>query len=191
MPRDSLKGAVLHPSKTIGEGENKVTIHDVEVNGTVVKNAALEVESGPLKGFVRPDFAKMEAVLEEDDPIRGHPTDPYKRIDVRSSSRPIRIAVGGKVVAESTRSVHLFETGLPDRYYIPRTAVKPGVLLKPSSTTFYCPYKGHSSYFDVVPEAGAEPVKDIVWYYETPLLEVLPIRDLVSSDAVGLSECAF
>jgi uncharacterized protein (DUF427 family) len=178
LPKTSLKNASLSGGRKVGEGKTAVTIYDVIVNGTAFDDAVMSVESGPLEGFLRPDAFKMEAWFEEDDPIRGHPTDPYKRIDVRRSSRPIKVGVSGEIVAEATWAVHLYETGLPVRYYLPRTALKPGIL-RESETSFYCPYKGTSKYYDVNPKPGAEPVKDIVWYYDTAMVAVEAIHDLV------------
>ena len=65
----------------------------------------------------------FDAWLEEDEPIAGHPRDPYHRVDVRRSSRPVRIEVDGEVVAETTRARLLFETNLPLRFYLPREDV--------------------------------------------------------------------
>lgn len=58
--------------------------------------------------------------------------DPFKRVDVLRSSCRIRIEVGGVVLAETTRAMLLYETGLPRRTYIPPLDVKME-LLKPSS----------------------------------------------------------
>ena len=51
--------------------------------------------------------------LEEDEPVMGHPHDPFKRIDVLRSNRHVRVEVGGVTVAESARPMMLIETSLP------------------------------------------------------------------------------
>ena len=51
-----------------------------------------------------------------------HPKDPYKRVDVIPSSRHILVKVNETVVAESNSALLLFETGLPTRYYLPKTS---------------------------------------------------------------------
>lgn len=112
-------------------------------------NAAVLFRKGPLDGFVRLDFQAMDGWFEEEDAIFGHPADPYKRIDVRRSTRPIKVEVEGVVVAETAWAMHLYETSLPVRYYLPRTSVM-WDMLKPSDTTSFCPYKGYAKYFDVV-----------------------------------------
>jgi uncharacterized protein (DUF427 family) len=42
-------------------------------------------------------------------------------------------------------------------------------LLRPSDTTSVCPWKGTSSYYDIV--IGADQAKDVAWYYPEPKSE--------------------
>ncbi len=72
-----------------------------------------------IKDYVAFYWNKMDAWYEEDDEIFVHPRDPYKRIDVVNSSRPVRVVLGGETVADTKRARFLFETRLPTRYYIP------------------------------------------------------------------------
>jgi uncharacterized protein (DUF427 family) len=132
--------------------------------------------SGPaasLSGLVRIQFDAMDQWFEEDTPIFIHPKDPFKRIDVLSSSRPIRIIIDGQIVAEAAHSMHLYETGLPCRYYLPRRAIRQDVL-RPSSTVTHCPYKGSAEYFSV--EVDGKLHEDIVWFYDQPLIECAKIE---------------
>lgn len=114
--------------------------------------------------------------LEEDVPIYVHPKDPFKRVEILHSSRPIEVKVGGKTVAKSANSVHLLETSLPTRYYIPLAAVDQSVLRKSDSIT-QCPYKGDAEYFNVV--VDEEERKDLVWYYRLPTHESAQVAGLV------------
>ena len=59
------------------------------------------------------------------------------------SSRHVRVEVDGTTVAESTSPRMLFETGLPVRYYLPKTHVRMD-LLTPTDTVTHCPYKGQA-----------------------------------------------
>ena len=114
-----------------------------------------------LPGHVVLDFAAFDAWYEEDERVRGHPRDPFTRIDVRRTSRPVRIEVDGEVLAETVRARLLFETGIHTRFYLPREDVH-GELV-PSERRSYCPYKGEASYFSL----GRHT--DIAWSYEHPL----------------------
>ena len=53
----------------------------------------------------------------------------------------------GSVLAESSAPLIVSETGLADRFSLPRADVK--VALEPGVRTWTCPYKGHASYWSV------------------------------------------
>jgi uncharacterized protein (DUF427 family) len=125
-----------------------------------------------LPGYVVLDFAAFDAWYEEDERIFGHPRDPFHRVDVRRSSRPLRIELDGEVLAETTSARMLFETSLPTRFYIPKDDVAVG--LRPSARRSYCPYKGQASYW------SSEAAEDIAWSYEDPLPELVVITGLVA-----------
>ena len=74
--------------------------------------------------------------------------------------------VGGETVAESSRPVLVFETGLPVRYYLPKLDVRLD-LLTPTGTVTRCPYKGQARYWTV--PAGGKAVEDAAWSYTYPL----------------------
>ena len=89
-----------------------------------------------------------------------------------------RCVIHGETVADTTRPVLLFETGLPTRYYIPKLDVRLD-LLRPSTTTTACPYKGRADYFSVaVP--GPPVVDDIAWVYPKPIVQVPTIENHLS-----------
>ena len=75
---------------------------------------------------MRIPFAAVGAWFEEDVEIYVHPKDPYKRVDILASSREVRVEMGGREVARSRGGCWLFETGLPVRYYLEKTAVSGG-----------------------------------------------------------------
>jgi uncharacterized protein (DUF427 family) len=111
--------------------------------------------------------------LEEDEPVMGHPHDPFKRIDVLHSRRPVRVEVGGVVVAESARPMMLIETSLPARWYLPSDDVRMD-LLTPSETRTVCAYKGIASYL------SADGAPDIAWSYPDPLHDAVPVKNMLS-----------
>jgi uncharacterized protein (DUF427 family) len=145
---------------------------DVIVGGRRRRSAAFRPDDPDLTGHVTFDFNAFEW-HEEDEPIVGHPHDPFKRIDILASSRHIRLEWGGRLLAESSRPLLLFETLLPVRFYLPRADVV--VDLEPTDTVSFCAYKGRASYFSV-PDGPA----DVAWSYHQPLREAEPVRDYVA-----------
>ena len=71
----------------------------------------------------------------------------------------------------------VFETGLPTRYYLDRSAVD-FTHLRPTDTVTPCPYKGRTSAYWSV-EAGGELHPDLAWSYDFPTRQLSPIAGLV------------
>jgi len=132
--------------------------------------------NGALKGLVRLEFGSMDQWLEEETPIYVHPKDPFKRIDILPSSRLVEVKVAGRSVAKTSFAVHLLETGLPTRYYLPLASVDQSVLRKSELVT-KCPYKGDAEYYHIV--VNGEEHKDLVWYYRNPTHESAGIAGLL------------
>ena len=106
----------------------------------------------------------------------GHLRDPFHRVDVHESSRPVTVRIGDRVIAHSERPKLLIETGLPMKVYVPRADVVGGVLA-PAEKRTTCPYKGEAHYWDV---AG---IADAAWSYESPLPEAIKVQGHLSFDA--------
>jgi uncharacterized protein (DUF427 family) len=138
--------------------------------------AGFRLADEDLAGYVALDFDAFDDWYEEEDRIAGHPGDPFHRIDVRRSARPVRIEVDGEVVAETTRARLLFETQLPMRFYLPREDVR--AQLHPSSVRTFCPYKGEASYWSL--DAGGRGHRDLGWSYEQPLPDAAAVTGLVA-----------
>ena len=143
----------------------------------VQKSAARLYDSGPVAGSVRFEWDAIDW-FEEDEPIIGHPRNPYVRVDALRSHRHIKVELDGVVLAETHSPVLLFETGLPTRYYIDRTDVMFSHLQK-SETQTICPYKGITSqYWNVT--AGETVYPDLAWTYDYPLREVAAIAGMIA-----------
>jgi uncharacterized protein (DUF427 family) len=129
-----------------------------------------------LSGHAAFYWGKLDEWWVEDEQVFGHPRDPYHRIDTYRTTRPVRVSVDGAVVAESTRAVALFESGLPPRFYLPAEDVRME-LLEPSETKTRCAYKGVASYLHV--RAGDTFHEDLAWTYPEPERDALSVRDLI------------
>jgi uncharacterized protein (DUF427 family) len=127
-------------------------------------------EASWLTGYAGFYWGAMDEWYDEDERVagsepgseQGHLRDPYHRVDVRRSSRPVRVKIGDTVLAETTHPLLLSETGLPNRFYIMPADVRQD-LLEPSDTHTHCPYKGTASYWSVI--AGDRKLTDAVWSY--------------------------
>jgi uncharacterized protein (DUF427 family) len=127
---------------------------------------------------IRFDWAALDAWYEEDEQVFVHPRNPYSRVDALRSGRAVRIELDGLVLAESSAPVAVFETGLPPRWYLERTAVD-FTHLRPSDTETACPYKGRTTgYWSVQTSEALYP--DLAWTYDFPTAPLLPIAGLVA-----------
>ena len=138
--------------------------------------AAFRPADPDFAGRVVVDFDGVDAWYEEDERVVSHPRDPFHRIDVLASSRPVRLELDGQLLAESTRPRMLFETLLPVRFYLPAEDVR--CELRPSRTRTWCAYKGEASYWSAV--LGDTVVPDLVWSYPDPRLDAAPVGGLLS-----------
>jgi uncharacterized protein (DUF427 family) len=131
-----------------------------------------------LAGTVRFDWAALDSWYEEDEEVFVHPRNPYVRVDALRSTRQVRVELDGNKLAESSSTVMVFETGLPTRYYFNRTEVD-FARLEPTDTVTSCPYKGMTTgYWSV--RIGDTVHKDLVWAYDFPTRQLIPIAGLVA-----------
>ncbi|TKW49269.1 hypothetical protein CTA1_4059 [Colletotrichum tanaceti] len=176
-PKDAFLGAAAAAAAHVVQ----VTVPGSNGGESVTTDRALrfsedEALSGAFRGMVRLEFGSMEGWLEEDTPIYVHPKDPFKRIDILPSSRPVEVRVAGKTVAKTGFAVHLLETGLPTRYYLPPASVDRAALRRSGLVT-QCPYKGDAEYYHVV--VDGEEHRDLVWYYRLPTHESAGVAGLL------------
>jgi uncharacterized protein (DUF427 family) len=146
---------------------------EIHARGTERTVAAFRPTDPDLAGYVLVDFDGFDAWFEEDEPNLAHPRDPFHRVEVLHSSRPVRVEVGGVVIAESASPYMLFEPPLPVRYYFAPGEVRAD-LLDTSDTVTRCAYKGEANYWS----AAGEP--DIAWGYQAPLRDAAEIAGRIA-----------
>lgn len=152
---------------------------DLEVEGRLIPRAAWIRDEAELRDLLIFSWQPgvLDRWLEEDEEVAVHPRDPHKRVEAIASSRHIKVAVGGVVLADSNRPVLLFETELPTRYYLPRDDVNFDALTS-SANTSLCPYKGEADqYWSVV---GQPEAKNVAWSYSAPFPAVAKIAGRVA-----------
>ena len=155
--------------------------HTVKVGEVAREGVARLYTDSPvagLSGRVRFDWAGLDSWFEEDEQVFVHPRNPYTRVDAIRSSRTVLVELDGVVLAASDSPVFVFETGLPTRYYLPRTDVN-FEHLRHTDTETACPYKGVTSDYWSVEIAGTVHA-DLAWSYNFPTAALLPITNLIA-----------
>ena len=168
--------AVLDPSTGFTFHSTEGRAFDIVTGTSTLHAAAFAPADADFDGYVIVDFDAFDEWREEDDVLVGHARDPFKTVDTRRSSRHVDVEIGGVRVADSTRSVMLFETYLPTRYYLPRADVRMDLLV-PSDTTSVCAYKGYARYWSASVDGNVET--DVAWAYENPHNYATSVEDMI------------
>jgi uncharacterized protein (DUF427 family) len=180
FPIADVRMDVLRPAETQsppGEQRFTLTLGSRVIDDVAWSYPDIDEEHAELRDYIAFEWRKIDSWFEEDDEVFVHPRDPYHRVDVLSSSRHVKVVIGGQVVAETRRPKVLFETGIRTRYYIPKVDVRMD-LLEPTATVTGCPYKGRASYWSV--RIGDEIIPDVVWSYPFPIPECSKIENLLA-----------
>jgi len=184
FPQEDVDASLLEPTdhRTQCPFKGDASYWSIRVGDRVAENAIWSYPepldgAPPLAGYMAFRWDAVDRWLEEDEEIEGHPRDPYTRIDVRASSRHVRVGLRDEILADTVRPKLLFETSLPTRIYVPRADVRTDLLSR-SQTGTYCPYKGRASYWSA--RASDEPVENVAWSYPEPFPEASRVRDHLS-----------
>lgn len=181
VPWDDVDADVLAESDhgTYCPFKGHARYRSLQVAGRTAENALWYYpdpipEARWLTGLVAVYSDRVDAWFDEDEEVSGHLRDPYHRVDVRPTSREVRVVAGGAEVAATRHAMLLSETGLPNRFYVPRRDVRPEYL-RPSATHTVCPYKGRASYYSL--RVGDTFVPDAAWWYPAPLQDSARVAD--------------
>jgi uncharacterized protein (DUF427 family) len=179
FPREDVRLDLLEPTDhhTRCPWKGEAAYWSIRVGDQLAENAVWGYpdpldDAPPLADYVAFYWGKLDTWYEEDEEAIVHPRDPYHRVDVLQSSRHVVVRVGGEVIADSSRPVALFETGLPTRWYLPESDVRMD-LLEPSGKRTGCAYKGFASYWSLRDE------EDLGWTYRSPRRGMEEITDLL------------
>lgn len=105
---------------------------------------------------------------------------------VEPTAKPIRVRLGGEVVAETTRAHRVLETSHPPVYYIPADDVEWAYLYEAAGGTL-CEWKGAARYYDV--RVGDVVRPRAAWSYPDPEPGYESIRGAVAFYAQLMDEC--
>jgi uncharacterized protein (DUF427 family) len=180
FPPGGITGDVLQPSgyATSHQDLGPTSWYTVRTGTHSKQRAAWQHTELPdyaseLKGRVAFGWRAMDGFYEEDERIAGHAADAYHRIDIRQATRHLVVRHEGRVVADSTRPMVLYESGFAPRWYVPRADIDESALVPAEGQTF-CPYKGLCSYYDIT---GA---RRAAWSYPDAWPEARRVCGLVS-----------
>jgi len=186
VPLGDLDASLLEPSEhtTHCPFKGDASYRSLRAGERLIENAVWIYEepieaAAWLEGFASLYWEKADAWFVEDERMFGPLRDPYHRVEVVETSRPVRVTAGGAVIAESERAKLVFETGVAPRVYVPGADVAAGAL-SPAAKRTICPYKGEATYWNVGELAEG------AWSYETPLAETLAVRGHLSFDGEGI-----
>ncbi|USI74782.1 DUF427 domain-containing protein [Sphingomonas morindae] len=98
----------------------------------------------------------------------------------------IVVILGGETIAETQHAVRTLETSHPPSYYLPPDAVRAGVLL-PATGSSFCEWKGDARYFDVVGGGVRRP--RAAWSYPDPTPGFALLRDHIAFYAAAMDAC--
>ncbi len=130
-------------------------------------------------GYVRVAWNAVDSWFEEEEEVFMHPRNPYHRVDCMSTTRRLRVESHGVTLVDNAETTGVYETSLPPLLYVRREHCA-GVVLTPSATTTYCPYKGTATYWSALIDGHHEP--DIAWSYEAPHPECSAMEGLLCFD---------
>ncbi len=190
VPTDDVDEGLLQPTdhRTHCPFKGDARYASVRAGERIAENAVWSYPAplGParwLAGHLALYWDAVDAWFDEDEEVFGHIRDPYHRVDVRPTSRRVRVTAADTEVADTRGALLLSETGLPNRYYLPARDVRTE-LLAPSATHTVCPYKGQASYRTLL--AGETRVADVAWHYPQPLEDARRIAGYYCFHAEGV-----
>ena len=102
---------------------------------------------------------------------------PDHPITITSSTKRVRVIVGGQTVADTAHALRLQEASYPAVLYIPRADARMDLFTKTSNAS-HCPYKGDASYYSVT--AGGATAANAAWSYETPFPAMAEIKEYLA-----------
>jgi uncharacterized protein (DUF427 family) len=182
FPTEDVRTDLLRPAAKpeTGSHSGSTVFYDLVLDGRTIANAAWSFPGAELSGHIAFEWFRrtgrgLDHWYEEEEEIFIHPRDPHKRIDALRSSRRVQVEIGGRVVADTTAPVLLFETGLPIRYYLPRADVRLDLFTGTELRTG-CPYKGTAEYWSLTDAGESGVPENVAWSYPDPLPAVAAIE---------------
>jgi len=118
----------------------------------------------------------------------GYAKHPDHKLPVESHPGRHRMVCEGEVVADSSDTLLMCETGYERVHYFPLKDVSMEKMQRNTHHTF-CPFKGQASYWNLA--VGGKTVENAAWGYPEPFDEVSELKDFVAFDMEKMDELIF
>ena len=112
----------------------------------------------------RPPTPQRDPVGPGEESVWDYPRPPR----VEPVSKRVRVELGGRTIADTTRAFRVLETSHPPNYYVPPDDVDRSVL-EPAGGGSICEWKGPAKYWTAV--VGDRRAERAVWCYPDPFDE--------------------
>ncbi len=106
---------------------------------------------------------------------------------LEASERRVRVAFGGELIAESTRTMRVLETSHPPVYYIPQEDVAMEWLRASGQRGSFCEFKGVAAHWDVA--VGDAVSLAAAWSYAAPTAAFAGLKGYLAFYASRVEEC--
>lgn len=104
----------------------------------------------------------------------------------QTCAQRVQIIHQGISIADTTNSIRTLETSHPPSYYIPRADIAVD-LLRASSNSSFCEWKGNASYWNL--NVGGEIFANVGWSYANPSPDFETLRDHIAFYAGPFEGC--
>ncbi|NQU61505.1 MAG: DUF427 domain-containing protein [Rhodospirillales bacterium] len=118
----------------------------------------------------------------------GYAKHPDHKVIVERHPGRHRIVINGEVVADSSDTLLMNESGYERVHYFPCKDVRMDMMPSNTHHTF-CPFKGEASYWDF--DASGGLVENAAWGYLEPFDEVSELKGFVAFDTEKIDEIIF
>ncbi len=96
---------------------------------------------------------------------------------LEESTKHIRVAFNGVVIADTKRAMRVLETSHPPTFYLPPEDIAMEYLLNTSRVSL-CEWKGQAQYYTIT--VGDKQAHNAAWRYPAPTAAFAPLRDYVA-----------
>jgi uncharacterized protein (DUF427 family) len=105
---------------------------------------------------------------------------------LEADRRRVRVVLGGRTIADTTRALRVLETSHPPAFYLPRDDFAPGALVAATGSTL-CEWKGMAALLDLV--GGGLVAPRGAWCYPQPSARFAALRDHVAVYPGAVDAC--